>query len=134
MTNKEHFKEELLEVACGGTHIAFDKETNKPCSCADISCFDCAFHKGDMKCKDAFIEWLKEEYKEPCPFEKGELVEVSVDGIDWCLRHFSHIDEENERRKFKAFVLGLDGKEIYGTSGWEYCRKYGTLGGLVKGE
>lgn len=126
MTNKEHFKEEIFEVACSGTHIAVDKKTNKPYSCKDISCDDCAFRKGDMKCKDAFLKWLEEEYVEPCPFEKGELVEVSDDREFWYLEYF----DEFTRGRY----ITRESKMSECTSAWKYCQKYGTLGGLVKGE
>lgn len=130
MTNKIFFKEEIFEVACGGTHIAVDKKTNKPRSCKDISCSDCALRKDDTKCKDAFLEWLNTEYGEPCPFEIDELVEVSDDGKNWYLRHFSH----KEKDKCYVFTNGAKSNENHRAVDYPYCRKYGTLGGLVKGE
>lgn len=125
MTNKGHFKEEIFEIACSGRHIAVDKKTNKPCSCKDISCDDCALRKGDMKCRDVFVEWLNAEYKEPCQFEEGELVEVSDDKECWILGYFA---------KFEGMYEIRERKEDKMTSKWIYCQKYGTLGGLVKGE
>lgn len=82
--------------------------------------------------KKRIFEWLNEEYVEPCQFKKDELVEVSDDGIEWYLRYFYRIDETRTNRKFLTSACGKTSKEIDLVTGWKYCRKYGTLGGLVK--
>lgn len=74
---------------------------------------------------DALHKWCNAEYKEPCPFEEGELVEVSDDGKCWYLEYFVKFTGLYETREYKEDEL---------TSEWTYCQKYGTLGGLVKGE
>lgn len=127
MTNKGFFKEEIFEIACSGDGIAVDKETNKPCKCSETSCVLCAlFNKTDLRCTYALAEWLEAEYKEPCPFEEGELVEVSDDKEFWYLEYFVEFTEGMyETRSYKEDKL---------TSLRVYCQKYGTLGGLVKGE
>lgn len=130
MTNKEHFKEEIFEIACEGDSIAVDKRTNKPCGCGGIGCSGCALANKIGSCRDALVKWLDEEYKEPCPFEKDELVEVSYNGKNWCLRYFSHKDNN----EYCVFPMGAKSSEKFETVYYQYCRKYGTLGGLVKGE
>lgn len=75
----------------------------------------------------------EEFYVKPCPFEKDELVEVSHDGDVWSLRHFSHIDETVVNGKYRAFAWGSNSKITDCTHGWDFCRKYGTLGGLMEG-
>lgn len=134
MKNKEFFKEEIFDLACEAKIIAVDKRTNTPCDCASLDCANCAFYKKCMEISysKSLHDWCNEEHEEPCPFEKDELVEVSITGKDWCLRHFSHINEEG-CYKFSAFDSGLNSENTKQTSRWKYCQKYGTLGGFVKG-
>lgn len=126
MTNKENFKEDIFEIACKGDAIAVEKKTNKPCGCEEIGCNGCALVNKTGSCRETLALWLEEEYVEPCPFEEGELVEVSDDGENWHLGYFSHIGCGYYFAYFKGDVGGL------GAVGHKYCQKYGTLGGLVK--
>lgn len=126
MKDKEKFKEEIFEICCSGDEIAVDKDTNMPKPCSITGCEQCKF-RFLSNCKDAFAEWCNEEYTEPCPFEKGELVEVSDYGNEWCLRYFSYISSDASH---KYRTVAKPGSNV--TRGWEHCRKYGTLGGLVK--
>lgn len=127
MTNREKFKEEICDIAINGERLAVDRETLEPCACSHIEwCRDCIAN--GIKCNDVIKEWANSEYVEPCHFEDNELVEVSDNGEDWKLRYFSH--QENGR--VYCYVSGYTNKEAIGTCSWNYCRKYGTLGGLVK--
>lgn len=133
MTNKEYYKEQILDLACEGVSIAFDKQTNTLCNCRNICCANCLFSNNTgTSCNDMFKKWLSSEYIEPCPFENGELVEVSDTGNYWRLRYFSNFstDVGAERR----YVTYLAGAKSGAVTSWRYCRKYGTLGGLVKEE
>lgn len=132
MTCKEKFKEDIFELACEAKKIAVDKRTNRPCDCDKIDCTDCKFRDTDKSCDELLVEWCNAEYKEE--FEKDELVEVSNDGRTWSLAYFSHIDENGRGGKYKIWNFGLTSKEALTTSGRDYCRKYGTLGRLAKGE
>lgn len=125
MTNKEKFKEEILELACKGERIAVDRRTNKPYSCSETHCIDCALNCAEMTHGNALYKWGNEEYVEPCPFEEGELVEVSDDKKYWYLEYFVKFTGKYETREYKEDKM---------THKWVYCQKYGTLGGLVKGE
>lgn len=126
MTNREKFKDYILNVAFLQDSIAVDKKTLEPCTCSDIVCSDCIAYEGH--CRNTILEWAESEYVEPCPFEKDELVEVSDDGKQWVLRYFSH----QEGRYVYCYEFGFTSKEISEICTWKYCRKYGTLGGLVK--
>lgn len=125
MKNKEFYKEQIFEVACKGERIAIDKETNTPCICSKLGCYNCKLGKYD-NCTDMFAIWCNEEYVEPCPFEEGELVEVSDNEEHWYLQYF----DKFESGRYVTHA----GKTSERHSSWVYCRKYGTLGGLVKGE
>lgn len=128
MKNKEMYKDEILAIACRGEQLAV-KNNGTPHSCLKLACDECI---GGMvgNCRDAIYAWCEEEYVEPCPFETDELVEVSADNINWLLRHFSHIEDGI----FYTYSSGHTSKETLITTGWAYCRKYGTLGGIAKGE
>lgn len=121
MTNREKFKEEILDMACDGMTFAVQKDTNKPVACRDLDCSKCIF---EDDCNINRFEWCNAEYIEPCEFEKDELVEVSNDGKNWKLRYFSQM----YKGKCYAFVNGNKSTENSEDYPWEYCRKYGTLG------
>lgn len=128
MTNKEFYKEQILDIVCNGDRFAFNKDTNELCACGySMSCRNCLFNDGT--CGKMTKEWCNAEYVEPYPFKEGELVEVSDNGTIWCLRYFSHIGKNME---YKYYTYDTQKKIGDGTC-WKYCRKYGTLGGLVKG-
>ena len=43
MKNREKFEKEIMDIACSGYIIAFDKEANKLTGCNKINCSECAF-------------------------------------------------------------------------------------------
>lgn len=125
MTNKEFYKEQIFEIACSGNRIGTNEEGHL-CECdCDLLCTYCSFFEAGTPCRDKFREWLDKEYI--CPFEKDELVEVSDDEKRWSLRHFSHI----KNGIYYTYANGLTSKQTESTILWAYCRKYGTLGGLL---
>lgn len=128
MKNKEFYKDEIAEIALERNKIAVDKKTLKPVRCANISCGACLV--GERDCAEVIKEWANAEYVEPCEFEKDELVEVSLDGKNWHLRYFSH----RTGKTMYAFIEGKKSNETSVAMNYQYLRKYGTLGGLVKGE
>lgn len=124
MTNKEFYKEQILDIACKGKSFGLNEESMTICECNDIPCFRCHFHKIGTRCIDNIEKWCNEEYIEPCEFEKDELVEVSDNGVDWCLRYFSHKFEG----VYYCFTGGYKSTDVVDIYDWGYCRKYGTLG------
>lgn len=126
MTIAEKNKDKLFEIAKDGDSVAVSK-TGVIISCFSLSCNNCIgeAHKG--LCMGTIKEYLNKEYIEPCPFEKGELVEVSDYGDLWCLRYFSYISSDASH---KYRTVRKPGSNV--TEGWEHCRKYGTLGNLTK--
>lgn len=70
-----------------------------------------------------------EEEEPKCQFKKGEIVEVSEDNIYWRLCTFSRLTDDRIF-KYATKEEGPDECEWI----WPHCQKYGTLGGLVKGD
>lgn len=129
MTNREFYAEQILDIYCSGNTVAVDKKTNKPCQCRDMLCANCAVKDNNHdSCRPRFAEWCNAEYVEPCPFDKDELVEVSENGCSWRLRYFAY----QKDGKFYCWEGGMKSTETKGVCDWGYCRKYGTLGGLIK--
>lgn len=123
MTNREFYKEQILDVACAGHSFGIDKTDNMIHACCEIGCSNCLFNYGE--CCDATEKWCNAEHVESCPFKKGELVEVSHEGKRWELGYFSHIEDG-------IYYTFMWGNNVGYLVDWEYCRKYGTFGGLVK--
>lgn len=65
MTNREKYKEKILDIACDGNSIAFSKQTRElvPCECLD--CSECEFNYEFGTCQDEAKHWCNSEYKEP---------------------------------------------------------------------
>ena len=63
MKNKEKYAKEILDIACSGGSLAFDKTTNKVVMCSDLLCLDCHFY--NHCCDKAIKEWCESEYVEP---------------------------------------------------------------------
>lgn len=132
MTNREFYKERILEIAYSGNRVAISKN-GELCACDSLfACKNCALLGDAMGCKNNFQKWLNEEHVEPCPFEKDELVEVSDDKHNWTLRHFAGMVDDAEY-SFAVYIRGNTSKEVgCDTAVYRYCRKYGTLGGLTQ--
>lgn len=78
------------------------------------------------------VEEIIAEYeKEYCEFEKDELVEVSSDGKGWKIRHFAGMSP-NADYPYSVYDAGDTSTDYKFKVCYRYCRKYGTLGGLIK--
>jgi hypothetical protein len=65
MKNKEKYAKEIVEIACDGNDIAFNKNTGKLESCESLNCHECLFSRYDNKsCNDVIREWAESEYIE----------------------------------------------------------------------
>ena len=125
MTNWEHYNKEIKEIIENGSLLAITD--NEPKMCSKTRCSNCDFDNENL-CRGRIKEWLNAEH---CEFKKGELVEVSIDGTDWVLRYFCRIEENLDNEKFLTFAWGYTSEETETLTKWKYCRKYGTLGGLI---
>ena len=123
MKNKEKYAKEILEIACSGNSLAFDKTTNKVAPCRSLLCSDCLF--GHHCCDKAVKEWCESEYVEP-PVDWSKvsvdtpiLVRFSGDDKDWVKRHFARYDNGQVR----AWINGTTSWTANGTSDtWTYAK------------
>jgi hypothetical protein len=98
MTNKEKYKEEILELVISDAHIGIDNETGELVACSSkTGCAWCKFYDGpESSCTKQRKEWFNEEYVEPkvdwskVPVDAPIL--VSIDGVNWWNRYFASFD------------------------------------------
>ena len=63
MTNREFYKEQILDVVCDGwSSFALDKRTNKVIPCDSCNCDFCAFDNEEYKCREITKKWANSEY------------------------------------------------------------------------
>ena len=96
MKNREKFAKEIMDIACSGHSIAFDKEVNKLTACNKITCSECAFcSSSTTNCLDKIKEWCESEYVEPevdwskVPVDTPVLVRDSTP-YTWKRRYFAY--------------------------------------------
>ena len=96
MKNREKFEKEIMDIACSGHSIAFDKEVNKLTACNKINCSECAFcSSSTTNCLDKIKEWCESEYVEPevdwskVPVDTPVLVRDSTP-YTWKRRYFAY--------------------------------------------
>ena len=123
MKNKEKYAKEILEIACEGHKIAFNKKTNKLSQCACTDCADCLFKIG--ACDENARNWCESEYIEP-PVDWSKvsvdtpiLVRFSGDDKYWVKRHFARYDNGQVR----AWINGTTSWTADGKSDtWTYAK------------
>ena len=123
MKNKEKYAKEILEIACSGSSLAFDKTTNKVVPCNGLCCSNCLF--GHHCCDKAVKEWCESEYVEP-PVDWSKvsvdtpiLVRFSGDNKDWVKRYFARYDNGHVR----AWINGTTSWTANGKSDtWTYAK------------
>ena len=98
MKNREKFEKEIMDIACSGHSIAFDKKANKLTACNKINCSECAFcSSSTTNCLDKIKEWCESEYKEPevdwskVPVDTPVLVR-NDESDRWYNRHFAYFE------------------------------------------
>ena len=99
MKNREKFAKEIMDIACAGHSIAFDKEDNKLTACNKINCGECAFcSSSTTNCLDKIKEWCESEYVEPevdwskVPVDTPVLVR-NDESDRWYNRHFAYFED-----------------------------------------
>ena len=122
MKNKEKYAKEILEIACSGNSLAFDKTTNKVVPCNGLCCSNCLF---GHNCDEAIKEWCESEYVEPpvdwskVPVDTQILVRFSGDDKYWVKRHFARYDNGHVR----AWINGTTSWTANGKSDtWTYAK------------
>ena len=121
MKNKEKYAKEILEIACSGGSLAFDKATNKVVPCNSLYCSNCLF---GHNCDEAIKEWCESECVEP-PVDWGKVpvdtpILVRFGGDDnWVKRHFARYDNGQVR----AWINGTTSWTANGKSDtWTYAK------------
>ena len=65
MTNKERYKDAIVEVAIQGETFGVSKVTEQIIICGLQRCRECIFYNDQTdKCNDEIARWSNEEYKE----------------------------------------------------------------------
>lgn len=91
MTNKEYYKEKILDIACMGSTIAVDKRTREIQNCKDLSnktafyCGYCLFNKDNYRsdCNEERLKWANAEYIEKSKLTKNEKLFLSLLKEEW---------------------------------------------------
>lgn len=130
MTNREKFKEQILDIACSGTRIAVEKNVMEPVPCQNISCKDCHFRfKEGSRCDDACKEWCDTEYVEPTvdwskvPVDTPILVK-DAENDEWIRRYYAGLFSEGRVRAWsggRTSWSAYDGERRYVTV-WNYAK------------
>lgn len=127
MTNREKFKEQILDIACRGNLIAVNKKTGEPVDCETINCHECEFNLDDTTCRTLAEHWSKSEYVEPqidwskVPVDTPILVRYS-EKHPWKHRYFARY----ENNRVYAWSSGADSwsaeNKISNTYDWCYAK------------
>ena len=124
MKNREKFAKEIMDIACAGEVIAFDKKANKLTKCNNTPCGKCAFYSSISSCRDKRKAWSESEYKElevdwsKVPVDTPILVSDSK-RIDWYKRYFlKYKDDMVYTYSCGATSWSSDGCEVP----WEYAK------------
>lgn len=117
MTNREKFKEQILDIACSGNLIAVNKETGKPVVCDTINCHECKFNLGYVTCKTPREHWCESEYVEP-------QIDWSKVPVDTPILVRDNENDKWTRRYFAKYENG----QVYawgsGVTSWSACGSY----------
>lgn len=130
MTNREKYKDEILELAVTHNTAGFSFLENKIIPCRHDSCNCCKFSSrmnSDLSsCSKRFITWLNEEYVEP-PVDWTKIqVDTKIlvrdsENEEWCKRHFA----KYENGGIYAFCVGRSSWTDEGDDdvvGWKYAK------------
>lgn len=118
MTNREKYKEEILDIACTGELFCVDR-TGKIVDCSSTPCDNCLFYdpKGENCCETKAEKWCNSEYEEhKVDWSKVEVdTPIFVRNSEYC---------EWVRAYFAKYEKGL----IYT---WEFGRTSWTQDGII---
>ena len=125
MKNKEKFAKEIVDIACSGHSIAFDKKANKLTECNNTPCGKCAFYSSISSCRDKRKAWCESEYKElevdwsKVPVDTPVLVSETMRG-DWYNRYFSKYKNDTVYTYFSGATSWSSDYE--GEKPWKYAK------------
>ena len=123
MKNKEKYANEILEIACSGSSLAFDKTTNKVVPCNGLRCSNCLFGRN---CDEAIKEWCESEYVEPpvdwskVPVDTPILVRDS-ENEEWRNRYFAKY-RDGRVFSFSNGATSWSAENNEDCAWWEYAK------------
>ena len=127
MKNREKYAKEIMNIACSGHSIAFDKEANKLTVCNKINCSECVFcSSSTTNCLDKIKEWCESEYIEPevdwskVPVDTPILVSDN-ESDEWIKRYFAYCRDGGVFAYDCGATSWSAGKES-DCSGWRYAK------------
>ena len=133
MTNREHYREQIIDICARGERPIIDADGLEGCSSHD--CSGCSnwykpngfFGSGSLcKAQDHFTKWLEEEYEptvdwSKVPVDTQILVKNECGSGRWIKRHFAYY------RDGKVYAW-KDGTTSYtsqnGAAIWKYVKLY----------
>ena len=126
MKNREKFSKEIMDIACSGYSIAFDKKANKVTKCDNIPCENCAFSSSISSCRYEIKKWSESEYEEPevdwskVPVDTPVLVK-DCERETWYNRYFAYYKDG------KVFVYtngatSWSKSTNHATTFWDYAK------------
>lgn len=124
MKNKERFAKKILEIACRGESIAFNKKENKVTNCGGLLCNDCLFGIPDRGCADLIKVWSEQEYVKPSidwskiPVDTPIL--VTIEGTIWKRRYFARF-ENGKVYAWNDGKTSWSSVDSFDVSAWEYA-------------
>ena len=128
MKNREKFEKEIMDIACSGHSIAFDKKANKLTACNHMLCGNCAFHSSISSCRDKCKKCSESEYKEievdwsKVPVDTPVLVRRNKCD-SWVKRYFAYYrDKDGKVFAYDCGATSWSAGKKPDCSRWEYTR------------
>mgnify|MGYP006927029578 CR=1 FL=1 len=108
MTNREYYKEQILDIACNGGSISIDKMTGELFECTEeLKCEDCLFHISE--CEDQIKKWANTEHIEKPKLTKNEKLFLSLLHERW--KYMARDQNENlfifDQRPSKDYDINM---------------------------
>ncbi len=124
MTNREKFKEQILDIACSGNCLAIEKETMKLVSCNGLACNQCYFRNETANtCAARCQEWCNTEYIAPpvdwskVPVDTPILVRDQESDL-WKKEHFA----KYKNNKIYTWFCGRTSWSTTAMVNWKYAK------------
>ena len=126
MKNREKFAKEIMDIACSGYSIAFDKKANKLTKCNNTPCGKCAFYSSISSCRNKRKEWCESEYKEQgvdwskVPVDTPVLVRDST-SYAWNRHYFAYYKDDIVHT-YSAGATSWSANKNSVNPGWNYAK------------
>lgn len=99
MTNREHYREQIIDICAKGERPLVEADVLTGCSRRDCSgCQNGFFGAGSCKAQENFKKWLEEEYEPSVdwsivPVDTPILVKDERSSDKWFERHFAYYND-----------------------------------------